>query len=53
MMVLPGMDEALLYCEDLNLGGYTDWRFPTMRELTGIVDYGRYNPAIGYPSFLN
>ena len=44
-------DEALLYCEDLNLGGYTDWRFPTMRELTGIVDYGRYNPLIDLSIF--
>jgi hypothetical protein len=44
-------DEALLYCEDLNLGGYTDWRFPTMRELTGIMDYGRYNPAIDLSIF--
>jgi hypothetical protein len=44
-------DEALLYCEDLNLGGYTDWRFPTMRELTGIVDYGRHNPTIDLSIF--
>ena len=38
--------QALRYCEDLELGGETDWRLPNVRELQSIVDYGRYNPAI-------
>jgi len=38
--------EALQYCEDLELGGKTDWRLPNVRELQSIVDYGRYGPAI-------
>jgi hypothetical protein len=38
--------EALQYCENLGLGGETDWRLPNVRELQSIVDYGRYSPAI-------
>ncbi len=38
-----GMDwsDALNYCEDLSLGGYTDWRLPNAHELEYIVDYSR------------
>ena len=38
--------EALAYSENLSLAGHDDWRLPTVRELQGIVDYGRFNPAI-------
>lgn len=31
-------------CGSLNLGGYTDWRLPTKKELISIVDY-----SIPYP----
>ncbi len=49
----PGMyqwPDALLYCENLELGGQADWRLPNVRELHSIVDYGRSAPAID-PAF--
>ncbi|MEM7828109.1 MAG: DUF1566 domain-containing protein, partial [Candidatus Aenigmatarchaeota archaeon] len=44
-------DEANNYCENLALGGYSDWRLPTKRELFSIVDFGRYNPSINISIF--
>lgn len=34
-------EEALAYCESLELAGYTDWRLPNAKELQSIVDYTR------------
>ena len=39
-------EEAVKYCETLELGSHEDWRLPSIRELQSIVDYGRYDPAI-------
>ena len=39
-------EDALAYCESLDLAGHTDWRLPDEYELQGIVDYGRYYPSI-------
>lgn len=43
--------EALLYCQQLDLGGNNDWRLPNAKELQNIVDYSRspdttHSPAI-------
>ena len=38
--------EAKKAAEGCSLGGYGDWRLPTIRELLSIVDYERHNPAI-------
>jgi hypothetical protein len=43
--------EALAYCESLELGGYTDWRLPDRNELNLIVDYTRHNPSINTTYF--
>jgi arylsulfatase A-like enzyme len=32
---------ALAYCEDLELGGHSDWHLPHAKELQSIVDYSR------------
>ncbi len=37
-------EAALSFCEDLDCGGYNDWRLPNAKELQGIVDYTR-SPA--------
>ncbi len=39
-------EQALSYCEGLELGSYSDWRLPNRNELQSIVDYAEYSPAI-------
>ena len=34
-------ENALSYAENLELGGYTDWRLPNAKELQSLVDYTR------------
>ena len=34
-------NEALEYCNDLELGGFSDWKLPDAHELHSIVDYNR------------
>jgi Protein of unknown function (DUF1566)/Putative binding domain, N-terminal/Viral BACON domain len=46
-------EQALAYCEGLNLGGHTDWRLPSVKELQSLVDYSQYNPAINTTYFPN
>ncbi|MCP4752206.1 MAG: DUF1566 domain-containing protein [Proteobacteria bacterium] len=45
--------EAAAYCDGLDLGGYSEWRLPTITELQDIADYGRTHPAIDDGVFPN
>jgi hypothetical protein len=44
-------EDALIYCETLDLAGYHDWRLPNINELHSIVDYYVYDPAINTMAF--
>jgi len=37
---------AAEYCSELKLGGFEDWRLPTIHEILTIVDYKRVSPAL-------
>jgi len=39
-------EEAQAYCEDLDLGGYDDWRLPTVKELFGLQNFSTGWPYI-------
>ncbi|HEY6923263.1 MAG TPA: DUF1566 domain-containing protein [Steroidobacteraceae bacterium] len=43
--------DAKKAAEGCALGGYTNWRLPTLRELLSIVDYERHDPAIDTTAF--
>jgi len=39
-------DTAIEYCHSLRLGGFSNWRLPSINELLYIVDRSRLNPAV-------
>jgi hypothetical protein len=45
--------EALNYCEELVLGGFSDWRLPTPKELERMIDLSTSNPAADTTYFPN
>lgn len=46
-------DDAVSYCQNLELGAYTDWRLPFIKELQSIADYESTTPAIDSTYFTN
>jgi hypothetical protein len=43
---------SIIFCEDLNFAGHTDWRLPNAPELLSILDYLNTLPAVD-PLFIN
>ncbi|NLS12498.1 DUF1566 domain-containing protein [Vibrio sp. SM6] len=46
-------EEGEQYCANLELDGYTDWRYPLIKELQSIGDMGDYMPALDVDAFVN
>ena len=46
-------DTAATYCANLALGGFTDWRLPSIDELMYIADRSKANPAMDTAYFQN
>jgi len=44
-------ENASIYCQNLELGGYNDWRLPVCSELFSINSYDKANPAINTTFF--
>ena len=37
---------ALKYCDNLNLAGHSDWRLPNVKKLQSLINYGVHDPAL-------
>ena len=46
---------AAAYCDNLSLGGFDDWRVPSRKEYSTILNLGRLSPALDttyFPHFI-
>ena len=51
-IAIKNRNEAVKYCENLDLDGYHGWRLPFIEELETLHDSTKNNPAID-PTFKN
>ena len=49
---IKSWSDSIDYCENLTLGGYTNWHLPNYNELYSLADRNKYNPAIN-DTFVN
>ena len=49
---MPWQD-AVDFCANLEYGGYSDWRLPTINELEAIIDKRKHNPASKLPDTVS
>ncbi|OHB60889.1 MAG: hypothetical protein A2167_05470 [Planctomycetes bacterium RBG_13_46_10] len=45
--------DAILYCQNLNFAGFTDWRLPNVFELFSICNAQKRNPCVDTSIFPN
>jgi hypothetical protein len=46
-----GYLDAVAHCRSVTLGGHSDWRLPSVLELTSLLDYTRASPSIDPVAF--
>ena len=47
------IENGILYCDNLVLGGFSDWRLPNKEESMSILNLDRNNPALNTTYFPN
>ncbi|MDH3348520.1 MAG: DUF1566 domain-containing protein [Desulfobulbaceae bacterium] len=44
--------DSLKYCNNTRVGGYDDWRLPSVKELASLVDETKHEPSIDSDAFI-
>lgn len=47
------IENAITYCDNLDLAGFSDWRLPTKQESMSILNFDKNNPALNTLYFPN
>ena len=51
--MLGSQEEAIIYCENLSLGGYKNWELPTKKQYEYIIDNNRKDKLKIHKAFKN